>query len=114
MTFTAVENAILLPPAFVGLAYEVGFSVNGATAGVLTTSAGSTQTGKVALPTGLAYGATGRITGTPVNGSAGTYLLSVKVTDGTSTVDNIAMTLSIYNSPQDLVMIGEGPKDPLN
>lgn len=98
--FSALTTAVL-PPAFVGEPYEASIAVNNAAVAELTLSAGTTQTGKQALPTGLAYGTDGRITGTPVVGDAGTYALSVKVSDGTTTKDNNALTLHVYDSRND-------------
>ncbi len=95
---TAFSNVTTtkLPPAFVGEPYEASFAVNGSAAAVLTVEAGGVQTNKVPLPDSLSYTTDGRITGTPVPADEGTYNLSVKVTDGTNTKDNIALTLTIF------------------
>jgi hypothetical protein len=96
-----------LPPAFVGEPYEASIAVRTLGTAPLALAAGTTQTGKDALPSSLAYGTTGanagKITGTPVPGDAGIYSLSVKVSDsgGTDTLDNIAMTLKVYDSKSD-------------
>jgi hypothetical protein len=101
--FTALTT-VSLPDAFVGVAYEAAVAVNGSTAAELTLEAGTTQTGKQALPAGLAYGTDGRITGTPTGDpdtatGGGVYNLSVKVTDGTNTKDNAALTLNVHPYP---------------
>lgn len=106
-----VLSTTLLPPAFVGIPYEASFAVQTLGVAPLAIAAGTTQTNKQALPTGLTYGSTGaaagKITGTPT--VPGVYNLSIKVSDngGTNSVDNQALTLTVYQSPQDLVMIGD-------
>lgn len=100
----AVFNALtttVLPVGFVGVAYEASIAVNGEAVAELTLEAGTVQTDKDALPASLSYGTDGRITGTPQPGDAGTYLLSVKATDGTNSKDNAALTLVIFDSKLD-------------
>lgn len=102
--FTALTTTTLAV-GFVGEAYETSIAVNGEAVAELTLEAGSVQTGKDALPDSLSYGTDGRITGTPQPGDAGTYLLSVKVTDGTNSKDNAALTLNIYDSRNDIAWL---------
>jgi hypothetical protein len=90
-------STTLLPNALVGVPYEASFAVSGTVAAhALTVSAGTVQTNKQALPSGLSYTADGRISGTP--NVSGTFNLSVKLTDGTNTTDNIPLTLFIDHS----------------
>ena len=91
-----------LPDAVVGEAYEASVAVQATGVAPLALSAGTTQTNKDALPTGLHYGTTGAhagtIYGTPTDiTQAGVLNLSVKVADngGTNSVDNVAMTLNL-------------------
>lgn len=94
-----------LAPAIVGVPYETSVSVRATGVAPLALAAGTTQTNKDALPDSLSYGTTGAhagtIYGTPVPGDEGTYNLSVKVSDngGTNSVDNQALTLTIYGAP---------------
>src|SRR5690348_4920604 len=91
-----------LPDAFIGVAYEASVASGGTPAAhTLTLSAGTTQTGKDALPSGLSYGTDGRITGTPdATNTPGTKHLSVKVTDATTTLDNQALDIRVFDASQ--------------
>lgn len=97
MTVFSALTTTVLPDAFLGVAYEASIAVNNAAVAELTLSAGTTQTNKQALPAGLSYTTSGRITGTPT--AAGAFNLSVKVSDGTTTVDNNALTLKVHQYP---------------
>jgi|KBSMisStandDraft_5_1062788.scaffolds.fasta_scaffold1539152_1 hypothetical protein len=99
-----VLSTSVLPVAFVGVYYEVSFAVQTLGVAPYALVAGTTQTGKNALPASLAYGTSGahagQIFGTPLPADAGTYLLSIKISDSgaTNSLDNIAMTLVIYDA----------------
>jgi hypothetical protein len=94
MTVFSAPTTTKLPDGYLGVAYEASIAVNNAAVAELTLSAGTTQTNKQSLPAGLSYTSTGRITGTPT--VAGVFNLSVKIADGTTTVDNNAFTLKIH------------------
>jgi hypothetical protein len=102
-----VLSTTKLPPGFVGVPYEACFAVQTLGVAPYALVAGTTQTGKNPLPASLTYGTSGanagRIFGTPVPGDAGTYLLSIKISDSgaTNSLDNIAMTLVIYDARND-------------
>lgn len=95
-----VAKTTVLPDAFVGQPYEASFVATGATvAAQVVASAGTVQTSKDALPAGLSYSADGRITGTPT--APATVVpyrqlnLSVKLSNGTDTIDNVQYTLNL-------------------
>ena len=106
-------STTLLPDAYVGEAYEASIAVQATCVASFALSAGTTQTGKNALPASLTYGTTGshagKIYGTPVPGDEGVYLLSVKVVDNGSvnSVDNQALTLNIRGSRTTIAALSE-------
>lgn len=124
-----VYTTVNLPPAFLGVAYEAAIAYKSA-ATVFTAQsivAGGALTG---LPAGLALDTVGaapgslRISGTP-NGLAssgntpksglGAYTFTVSGTDTAGAVVSGTYTITLYESPQDLVMIGaRSPLDGLN
>jgi hypothetical protein len=115
-----------MPPCFIGVPYEACVAVK-SQASVITAQA-VTTTGN-GLPAGLALDLVAnpgslRITGTPTGAASGgltpksglgAYAFTLGITDtaGAGTVGPV--TINLYQSPQDLIMMGQhGPEDGLN
>lgn len=121
-------TTVNLPPCFIGVPYEASIAYKGAATPMTAQSivAGTTLTG---LPAGLAMDlianpgstkiagtATGAASGgnTPKSG-LGNYTFTVSLTDTAGAAVSSTYTITVYQSPQDLVMLGQhGTQDGLN
>lgn len=114
MTDIAYTSTVL-PPAFLGQAYEAAIAYKGAATPVTAQSvvAGTTLNG---LPAGLALDTTGaapgslRITGTPTGAASsgntpasgtGPYTFTVSATDTAGAVVSATLTINLYSSQSD-------------
>ena len=124
-----VYTTVTLPPAFLGVAYEAAVAYKSA-ATVITAQSIVAGTVLNGLPAGLALDTVGaapgslRISGTPTGAAStgntpksgvGPYTFTVSATDTAGAVVSGTLTITVYESPQDLVMAGSrGSQDGLN
>lgn len=123
-----VYTTVNLPAAFIGQAYEAAVAYKAAATPVTAQSivAGTVLNG---LPAGLALDLVAnpgslRITGTPTGAASagntpksglGGYTFTVSATDTAGASVSSVYTLNLYQSPDDLLMVGgHGTEDGLN